>query len=137
MRKPLTIARTMPTILRLELDEVVVVLSERTNIPDMGTRAGVVDSTVSALGWNSVRGFHCCRWAIIECRRRRPAVSVSVEGIGEIVWVRGGDDGGDGGCQGAVAEDQWVRCKSDLFRNKLVLKLPTGHRTAGPAPQHF
>jgi hypothetical protein len=41
MRKPLTIARTMPTILRLPLDEVVVVLSERANIPDMGSAAEI------------------------------------------------------------------------------------------------
>lgn len=42
MRKPLTIARTMPTILRLPFDEVVVVpvLSERANVADMGTRVG-------------------------------------------------------------------------------------------------
>lgn len=42
MRKPLTIAKTMPTILRLELDEVVVVLSARTNIADIGRRVEAV-----------------------------------------------------------------------------------------------
>lgn len=62
MRNPLTIARTMPTILRLPLDEVDPVLSERVNIVDMGTRTEMVDK-LSALGCGDVRG--------LDCRRRR------------------------------------------------------------------
>lgn len=56
MRKPLTIARTMPTILRLEFDDVVVVVvPERANNSDMNSRGGRVD-TLSALGCENVRG---------------------------------------------------------------------------------
>ena len=60
MRKPLTIARTMPTILRLEFEEAVVVLSERDNIAAIGTRAEMVDM-LSALGCGNVRGVRCRR----------------------------------------------------------------------------
>lgn len=76
MGKSLTIARTMPTILRPAFEdvvvvdedvaEVVVIVSERANIPDVSSTAKMVD-TLSALVCGYVRGFHC--------RRRCPTMS--------------------------------------------------------------
>ena len=69
MSTPLTMAKTMPTILRLELDEVVVEVLRSASSEDIGTRAGW---GFKRRGRGNVRGRHC-RGSIQEraCGRRR------------------------------------------------------------------
>ena len=65
MRTPLTMARTMPAILRPELeetDEEAVELSARANmVADMGERGSRTVDGLSALGCGNVEGGHN-RW---------------------------------------------------------------------------